>query len=685
MKNDETEDGFIKRIRARINQNSHSANPYQKKKEVKQSIEGSDQVTEYALETMKEFGDLSIADMRYCEQFTGAVYADIDTLGDTLYNRGVSSIMIDRYIGESYDLFFTEADFYQEGFFDKRKAKKKQQKIDLIEKKYGKRLPEDFIQFIDNPPKHGKLIKYTKGKGGFLGIVFNFTDIYSAIQYTEFGAGVLLKHDLVMFAEWYKDQSDPNIPIDDVDPSDIGCLYLNLDDNSIMYSPNPFEHKVLINDFEPLEKSIQSLCEHLEDWPGKPDFSKTNTIQEAAENGEIPNYLKNRLDISDAPKKPMQTKKKSHVSGEDDDDIEVPEYMKNRMDASGNVDVSVTDIQLPPDVPQNDVDELAESIDARLDTKSDELGDMLGADYKGQIKPGNHGGPGTVIYNITNNYSNAHNTTTTTNDLSTNKKTNTNTSTISTTSNDLSSNKRTNSAAKNKPSNNYDNTRPSSNSKESDTFSTGKSIQEVFALLDSKEPLFVESDAGKPPKGDMLTAAMDADRATLSAQQKAKRGVQKVINTGRAIKKPISRTKAWMRNMVDSVIKRDEDKVKADLVENPSYRSALYKAARVALKTGKFALFTAISPYLGVGYLGVQGLKLADRDRLRKEANQEILTEIQIIDEKIDYLKSGSRWGNEQSEEQRQELYKLMRMRQKLVDMSTSARKQTFANSRSVY
>lgn len=514
-KNDESLDGFIKRIRSRINKNSRSTNPYQKKKETKQSIEGSSQVVEFALETMKELGDLSIADMRYCEAFHDALDADIDTIGDALYNRGVSQVMIDHYIGESYSLFMEEI------------------------------------------------------------------------------------------------------------------------------------------------------------------------VQEAAENGEIPNYLKERVGISDElPKKPAKQKSRISNNVEDDDDIEVPEYMKNRMDSAGDIDLSVTEINLPPDVPSNNVEDLADSIDARLNTKADSLGDMLGADYKGNIKPASQGGPGTVIYNITNNYHNSHNTTTT-NDLSTNKKTNT--STINTTNNDLSSNKRTNTASRNKPSNNYDNTRPSSNSKESDTFSTGKSVQEVFALLNSEEPLFVESVAGKPPKGDLLTSAMDADRATLSAQQKAKRGVQKVMNTGRAIKKPITRTKQWLRNMTDSLIKRDEDRVKADLVSNPSYRSALYKAARLALKTGKFALFYTLSPWLGVGYLGIQGLKLADRDRLRKEANQEILTEIQILDEKIDHLKSGGRWGEKQSEEDRQELYKYMRMRQKLLDMSTAAHKQRLAHPRSVY
>jgi len=513
----ETLDGFIKRIRGRINQNSHAVNPYQKKKETKTSIEGSSQVAEYALQIMKELGDLSISDMRYCESFHDALDADIETIGDTLYNMGSSAITIAKWLTtESYSL-----------------------------------------------------------------------------------------------------------------------------------------------------------------------------VQEAAENGEMPRYIQARLGLSDERKKveeepKQQQKKRSTASAyaddnDDDDDIEVPEYMRNRMDATGEIDPMITDIQLPPDIPANKPEDLAASIDARLDVNAKSLGDMLGADYKGEVKPASQAGPGTVVYNITNNYTNSHNTTTN-NDLSNRSKTSNVTN-----HNDLSSHQQTNPTSNNTPTNNKDNTRPSSNSKDSNTFSTGRSIQEVFALLNSEEPLFVESVSGNPPKGDMLTTAMDVDRATLPAQQTLKRGVQKVMNTGKAIRKPIRRTKDWLRTTVDSFIKRDEDRVKADLVENPSYRSALYKVSRLAIKTGKFALFYSIAPWLGVLDLGVEGAKLLDRDRLRKEANREIATEIQIIDEKIEYLKSGSRWGERQSEADRQELYKLMRMRQKLVDMSSAAHKQRFANPKSAY
>ena len=690
----ETCDSFIKRIRSRINKNSHAVNPYQKKKEVKQTIEGSAQVTEYALETLKELGDLSIADMRYCESFAGAVYDEISALGDMLYNKGVSQIMIDQYIGESYDLFPGTGDMYVE--FSKR------QKWLLGGSLIGVLIPG--ILGFTTPLFPHTLIEllFSANIGAVAGGMIG-AHSYESKHLVDDTIGYI--NEVIEILRAKSNNSESGVKQFKKACKDLrdSCKVLSHDKHIKQDDQNEFKKmadicKYVIKDIKLGGKNEQLLEEFLEGLfkireiltGEKTSDIKTEPVQEAAETGDIPTYLKERLNLSDESikKKEDDSKKKESSSTpnikldpDDEYDPEVPEYMKNRMNDAGDVDTSITDVQLPPDVPTNDPEQLADSIEARLSTDADSLGDMLGADYKGQIKPASQGGPGTVIYNITNNYSNSHNKTVT-NDLSNRSHT----STITTTSNDLSSNKRTNSAAKTRATNNYDNTRPSSNSKESDdTFSTGKSVQEVFALLNSEEPLFVESVSGEPPKGDMLTAAMDVDRATLPAQQKAKRGVQKVVNTGKAIVKPIGRTKQWVRSFVDSLIKRDEDRVKADLIENPSYRSALYKVARLAIKTGAAALFFSVSPWLGVGYLGIQGAKLVDRDRLRKEANQEIATEIQIIDEKIEHLKSGSRWGNEQTEEQRQELYKLMRMRQKLVELSTNARKQNLANPKSVY
>lgn len=481
-----TEDGFVKLIRARINKNSRVANPYQQKEtEVNNTVQTSDQVTESVYETIKTCFDIEPSEMRHNGAFMEAVYQDIETLGDALFNAGMSQIKIDHYIGESHDLFTQEQEI-----------------------------------------------------------------------------------------------------------------------------------------------------------------------------GNIPDYMKERI-LFQQQNKPAEQQKPAEqpVSGGSD------------------IDVGINLQDLNIDIPMNNFDELADSIEARLDTPgAKSLSDMLGSGYQGSI--GDKGGRGMVVYNITYN-TNSHNTShTVTNDLSSGK---------TTTHVDMSQNKRTNASGRNKPTNNYDNTSPSSNSKESaNNFSNGKSIQEVFALLYSEEPLFVESDAGSPPKGDLLTTAMDVDRQTLSAQQKVKRGVQKVGNTVRATVKPVKRTKMWLRKMVDSVIKRDEDRVKADLVENPSYRSALYKTARIALKAGKFAVFNAISPYLGVAYLGVQGLKLADKERLRREANDEIATEIKIIDQKIENLKNRN-YYDKMSPESEEEMYRLMRIRAKLVKMGTNAFKRSGIDAKSAY
>lgn len=495
-KPDQTADEFIKAARKKVNDSTKSANPYQKNTPTDGKVRTSKQVQESVMETMRELGDMTIVDTQYCDMFVEAVYDDISTLSDDLYNNGVSARIVDQFIGESYDLF----------------------------------------------------------------------------------------------------------------------------------------------------------------------------AQEAAETGDIPDYMKDRIAISDADPNKKPT--------------------------------TVTDVEVPPETPENDIDDLGNSIDARCDHEGDELGDSFGAGYNGQVLPPSKGGPGHVVYNITNNYSNSHNTTTTTtntstNDLSSGKtitnKTVTNNSTSNVTNaNDSSSNKTTITGAQQKPTtNNYDNTSTPANTKESDnTFSNGKSVQEVFALLNSSEPLFVEGDAGEPPKTDVLTTAtnnrLDKDREKLSKQQEAKRGVQKIGNTIKAALKPVTRAKSWLRSVADSFMKRDENAIKADILDNKSYRSAMYKACRIAIKGGKFALFSAISPWFGLIYAGKLGLDIADRERLRKEVASEVAVELQIMDKKIEALEAKNRYG-EASPEQRQELYKMMRMRQKLADMAVDSKKHIVHNTKSVY
>ena len=358
-------------------------------------------------------------------------------------------------------------------------------------------------------------------------------------------------------------------------------------------------------------------------------------------------------------------------------DGSIPNYMKNRIALSDKLNTGTTPADIPEGVPTNPVPDLVDSINTKVNTNSDDINDMLGSGYE----PANKKEEGKIVVNITNNYTNSFNkdsnNTTTTTDSSTGKVTNvtnTNSHNDSSSNKDASSNKRTNTSNKktssskstktdNSGSNNNNNSSTSADTDSNDKkFSNGKTVQEMFMFLESKEPSSDRSDAGKPPKEDLLTKAMDRDREKLPKHQERKKSTTKAINTGKAVLKPVSRTKQWLTNVVDSVIKRDEDTVKAEMLDNPSYRSTVYKAARIATKLGLTGVLYALNPYLGVGYAGVQGLKAADKHRLKKEVGKELLTELDITDQKIKDLS-----GINTPEAMKQK-YELMRIREKLIE-----------------
>ena len=460
-----TEDGFVKLVRARINKNSRSANVYKPDTKVKSGndVQTSEEIQEYVTDSLKEFGDMSIADMMYCEHYQSLIHDEIKCLGDTMYNKGLSQIQVDNYIGESYDIFDKEDGFIQE-----------------------------------------------------------------------------------------------------------------------------------------------------------------------QEMGDIPDYMRNRIKLSD--------------------------------ETGNNPEVTTTDVQLPPDVPANPVDDLVTSIDAKLSAGGG-LEDMLGSGYNDNPNKNHH--EGKVVYNITNNYNNSFNrnsnntNTTTQNDLSTGKTTTT------TNTNTNSHNKR---YTTHKNPNNYNNSTDSSDTKDSmnmisqteyATFSTGNSIHDVFTFLESEEPLSDGNDS-KPPKGDLLTHAMDRDREKLSKHQERKKTTQKIINTGRAVVKPIARTKKWLTDLVDSLIKRDEDKVKADIIEKPGFRTALFKAGRLALKLGLTGVAFTINGYVGMAYLALQGAKIADRERLKKEVQEEFAAELEILNDKIRLADA------DDTPQSRKDKWQMMRLRSKM-------------------
>ena len=96
---------FIKTTRARINKNSRTTNAYQTEPKTKDDnkVETSDTVSEYVNDSLREFGNMSISDMMYCEAFHDIVIEEIKTIGDRMYNESMSQIKTDHFIQEQED------------------------------------------------------------------------------------------------------------------------------------------------------------------------------------------------------------------------------------------------------------------------------------------------------------------------------------------------------------------------------------------------------------------------------------------------------------------------------------------------------------------------------------------------------------------------------------------------------
>lgn len=381
----------------------------------------------------------------------------------------------------------------------------------------------------------------------------------------------------------------------------------------------------------------------------------------------------------------------------------IPDYMLTRIKLSDGDDSSSNGLK---DVPLNKIDDMVDSIDSKLSTPG-ELDDVLGSGFEENPEKDKHDGK--TVINITNNYTNSFNRdsyNSNSHDDHSSGKTETITNTNTNSNNDSSHGKNIDSSRNKSSTSKVDRSTNMTNEKSSnskyksnvstDTYdsaiskkdgeqklSSGLSVQEMFIFLESKEPPSSKNNAGNLPKDDLLTTAMDNDRKTLSKQQGAKRAVQKIANTGSALLKPITRTRQWLTKVTDSLIKRDEDRVKAEIIESPNYRTSLYKAMRLALKLGLTGVAFTISGYLGATYIAIQGLKIADKHRLRKEVQEECLTELSIIDEKISDLKNKYHYDNDPNA--KKQLYELMRLRSKMQHMIPDSMRQTIKHPNSMY
>ena len=322
------------------------------------------------------------------------------------------------------------------------------------------------------------------------------------------------------------------------------------------------------------------------------------------------------------------------------DSGKIPEYMKTRVRLSDEMGttpkVTQTEVQIPPDTPTNSVDELADSIDEKMDANTDKLEDMLGS---GATKDGKN-----IVINVTNNYNNSfnrddHSDHSTHSDLSTGKNINKSNNVTTTHTNSHNTTNSDKSSGSN--NNNNSNSNNDTNDSKVQEFASGYSVDNVFAFLESEEPLSAITEATtKPPKGSLTTAMMNLDKNSRSLQQKSKRSVQKGVGFTKALLKPAMRTKQWLAGIVDSLIKRNEDVVKTEIIESPGYRSMLFKATRLALKLGMFGIATTINPYIGAAYAALEVSRGIDKERLKREVQGEMAAEIDILDYKIEEAKA---------------------------------------------
>ena len=381
----------------------------------------------------------------------------------------------------------------------------------------------------------------------------------------------------------------------------------------------------------------------------------------------------------------------------------IPNYMKDRIkttDQNGKPDVNIEQTPLPEGVPANDIGSLIDSIDDRVDAVEPDANGYMdlsdGFGNQADVSPREKGSH--IVYNITYNYNNSNNTTNTTDshnttDQSVNK-------TVSGTSNNSYNRNRKrivphSQSPTNRGSNNYNNDTSSSNTKDphvtntqnNTTLSTGKNVQEGFMTRRSKEPLLVEEgvkqtagslaasigadtgvlpDTNPEPKKTLLTRAQDFDRKMLSKQEDVRRAANNAVQTDRALKQPFQRTKNWLTNFVDDILQRDEDEIKGKLMEDNNFRTLLKKVWRMLLKFEMFSVAYVLSPYIALMYAGFLGMKGYQSRSYKKEVQNEIMTEIEIIDHKISVARAS------RTKEGNQKAYELMRIRRKLMDKAAA-------------
>ena len=394
-------------------------------------------------------------------------------------------------------------------------------------------------------------------------------------------------------------------------------------------------------------------------------------IQEAIDMSDMPDYMKDRLEVAD----------------KDADDITVQPPSENQPEA--------------PPIPDNAFDDLANSIDSKINAASgNDVDDMLGTGFEQEHPNAEHKEGSKIVYNITNHYDYSNsfnkNSNNTMNDSSQGKTVNITNNDSSSTEVNYPKKQEESKAQENKGTNNSNNnsehvedTNASSvssvnTSVDKDLFSNGMSIEEFFNVLEAAEPLSDNMEPvntkAEPPKEDPATKVLDKDR---ERQNK----VNKVKNAVNAKLQPIKRIKKALKKTINSLIKKDEDQAKSEIIEDKSYRSWLFRASRLAIRIGAVAIAWTINGYLAAAFIGIGVLREKDKkDRLTKEMQREFDLQNQLLDDKIKKAESIIN-SYSSSKEERDKAYKdkweLMRIKHKCERlMADSTNRKGFLTSK---
>ncbi len=698
------EDSFVRQKRSTLNKNSRAMNAYDDMdadEEADNSETTSQEIKEYSYSLMRSFPDID-EEVITMEAWHDMIREEIESVGDGLYASQIPLSATNEYIGESFDIVNEyNASVIMEAASEDGAAVKSVLGCLLgtgsVETMASTTVsPLTLMLFIDAcgvktstcQDMVSSINKKSRGKNIKAEILRDINSIIRALAKDADEVDDYIIRDLkkrsnalketVSFALKRKDTFNDtekeflidlhhaatkltNISIDDTGKNDklIRSLFKACENVIKMIakvSDEDINACVNTNEAEPDTENVEGDVldqnttdgEELDPLTDEPVGTQESALVQEVEQGAIPKYMDTRIKLSDD---------------------------------AGKQPATVEDVDAPSDdgnTPANPIDDLADSIDEKLNSSGDDLKDMLGKEAKKEGK--------NIVVNVTNNYSYNNSFNKSSNDLSTGKTINNDNSVKdnSVKDNSVKDNSVKDQSVKDQSvkdqskvvksvndkagSNNKYNSTDSSDTKESkkvQEFTTGYSVDDVFAFLESEEPLLEASDA-KPPKEDSLTKAMDRDRKKLPKQQAAKKAADKTVSTAKAVAKPVVRTKQWLLGIVNSLVEKREENVKADIIQKPGYRTGLFKAARIALKAGLIGVAFTINIYVGGAYLLLLGSNAYDKHRIKKEVEREFATEIEILNDKIKLA------DRDDSPQARKAKWQMMRLRSKMESIVTN-------------